>query len=91
MYSQGQTPTGSTIPVDTDWTRKEAGPAFQVERTKPQTPRATPPPQTHTTTKFYGRPQCPMFYTRRRGVYVVQCLTVDDKDGQSREDQPADP
>jgi len=34
-----------------------AGAAFQVEWTKPQTPRAIPLPQTHTTTKSYGRPQ----------------------------------
>jgi hypothetical protein len=42
--AQGHTPKGGTIPVDTDWMREEAGAAFQVERTKPQTPRATPPP-----------------------------------------------
>ncbi|RLG19253.1 hypothetical protein DRN74_07140 [Candidatus Micrarchaeota archaeon] len=39
--------------------RKEAGAAFHVERTKSQTPRATPPPQTHSTTKSNGRPPLP--------------------------------
>jgi len=32
------------------WMQEEAGAAFQVERPRPQTPRATPPPQTHTAT-----------------------------------------
>ena len=52
----GHTPKGGTIPVDTAGMRKEAGAAFQVEWTKPQTPRATPPPRTHTTTIFFGCP-----------------------------------
>jgi len=56
---QGHTPKGGTIPVDTAGMRKEARAAFQVERTKPQTPRATPPPPIHTTTKSNGRPRDP--------------------------------
>jgi len=52
----GNLKRGGTIPVDTHWMRKEVGTAFQVERSKPQTPRVTPPPQTHTTTIFFGYP-----------------------------------
>jgi len=40
VYKQGHTPKDGTIQVDTDWMRKEAGAAFQIERPRLQTTRA---------------------------------------------------